>query len=184
MKHITNAAPQSYKELWQSIFPKHYQDKYIHKGSGLSGGYDPEDGFYTIHLKQSRLLTPEYRFDTGSSIEYFEVPKTHMLRIYNISTSARCALYPFYCKQETKEPRLSPFGKGSKYENFDAAFRTIVKPAFKGWLTIELLNNLNTSIELMAGQPIVQLFAERLEYEVEGHNGRYKNQPNRPVGPR
>ena len=155
MKQTTNSAPQSYAELWKSIFPDHYQDKYQHT-SGLSGG-GGDYPFYDIHLKQDVILIPEHRFCLASSVEYFNVPDDWYLVTGNKSSIAR--------------------------QGVDASFNTYIDNGFKGFLTLEIVNhNPNKTIKLIAGQPILKVEARRCEFKSIPYQGKYQNQPNKPVG--
>ena len=144
----------SYKKLWQSIFPDHYQDKYQHE-TGLSGG-GGEYATYDIHLKEKILLgTQEKKFALGSSIEYFNTPKDWMLLTKNKSSIAR--------------------------KGIDASFSTFIDPGFKGFLTIEIVNFSGNAIMLKTGQPILKVVAIPCIFPVYPYTGKYQNQPNKPV---
>jgi dCTP deaminase len=153
MKHITNASIESYKQLWQSIFGSDYRDKYQHY-TGLSGG-GGDYMAYDIHLEQDITLRPN-GFKLGSSIEYFDVPADWYLLTKNKSTIARMGI--------------------------DASFNTLIDNGFKGWLTIEIKNHSDVTVELKAGQPILKVVAVKCDYPCEVYNGKYQNQPNKPVG--
>lgn len=158
MKHVTNSAFFSYRELWQYIFPEHYQDKYMHEQSGLSGG-GGDYPFYDIHIKQDVLLLPEHRFLLASSVEYFNVPDNYYLTTANKSSIAR--------------------------QGVDASFNTRIDNGFKGYLTIEIVNyNINKKIEFKAGQPILKVEAVNCLFPCKSYNGKYQNQPDQPVGAR
>ena len=157
MKHITNIAISSYRELWKKIFPYDYKDKYTHHESNLSGG-GGDYPFYDIHLKETVILTNQSRFCRASSIEYFEVPDCWYLRTGNKSSLAR--------------------------NGIDTSFNNYIDNGFKGYLTIEIVNNSNETIELMAGQPILKVEAIPCLFKCEPYQGKYQNQPDRPVGRR
>ena len=157
MKHITNDIFQSYTELWKSIFGETYKDKYQHAGSGLSGG-GGDYPFYDIHLAEDVFLTPEYRFCLGSSVELFNVPNDWYLRTGNKSTLARMGI--------------------------DASFNTYIDNGFKGHLTIEIVNNTGSSIELKKGQPILKVEAVKCAFPAIPYNGKYQHQPSGAVGAR
>ena len=153
MKHITNYAPQSYKELWGIIFPKHYQDKYQDTVSGLSGG-GGDYPFYDIHIDQTIRLIPN-QFSLASSIEYFDVPHDYYLRTANKSSIAR--------------------------RGIDASFNTLIDNGFKGYLTIEIVNYSQDTITLVKGQPILKVEAVACLFKSKPYKGKYQNQPARPV---
>lgn len=151
----------SYKELWQYIFPKHYRDKYQHiKGLSGGGGHYPS---YDIHIGDDLLLY-ENEFQLAVSQEYFNVPDDWYLLVYNKSTLAR--------------------------QGLDCARSTIIDAGFKGFLTIELLYNAETgnsiwgeknSYFLNKGQPILQVIACKCEFAVQSYNGKYQGQQKIPT---
>jgi len=57
----------------------------------------------------------------------------------------------------------------------------VMEAGWEGWLTLELKNQNNTKLAILAGQPIAQIVFHRIDGEVAGYNGRYQNQPNEPV---
>ena len=149
----------SYKELWKSIFPNHYRDKYKHE-SGLSGG-GGNYPVYDIHIADDVRLYPHYSISTeeypetksfklGHSIEYFDVPDNVILLTKNKSTIARMGV--------------------------DASFSTLIDNDFKGYLTIEIVNHSHKDVILTAGQPILQVVAIPLMFPADPYNGKYQNQ--------
>lgn len=154
MTHITNVAFNSYKDLWQSVFKDHYQDKYTHQ-NGLSGG-GGDYPFYDIHVKQDVVLLPEHRFCLASSVERFTVPSDWYFLTKNKSSIARIGV--------------------------DASFNTVIDNGFNGWLTLEIANHSNKTVEFKAGQPILKVIAVKCDFPCLGYCGNYQNQPDRPVG--
>jgi len=152
-KHITNASIFSYKELWQHIFKDDYCEKYLHK-SRLSGG-GGNYPFYDIHLKQDLILMPK-EFKLASSIEYIDLLDDWYLITRNKSSIAR--------------------------HGVDASFNTVIDNGFKGWLTLEIVNHSDKTVNFKAGQPILKLEARKCEFNCLPYVGKYQNQPNRPVG--
>lgn len=152
MKPVTNHSVSSYKDLWQYIFPHHYQDKYQHK-SGLSGG-GGNYPFYDIHIKDGIFLQP-HTFALGSSIEYFNVPNDFYLKTGNKSSIAR--------------------------QGVDASFNTYIDNGFKGFLTIEIVNHSNKTIICEAGQPILKVEAIKCLFQSSPYDGKYQNQKDEPV---
>jgi dCTP deaminase len=63
-----------------------------------------------------------------------------------------------------------------------AVQNTVIEPGWCGYLTLELTNNTDTAITLEKGQPIAQILFELLDEPTEmAYQGKYQNQPNRPV---
>ena len=61
---------------------------------------------------------------------------------------------------------------------------TLLEPEWEGYLTLELSNLGRSDIILNAGQGIAQIIFEEIktpEITYADRNGKYQNQPNRPV---
>lgn len=157
MKHVTNSAIHSYRELWQTIFKDHFRDEYIHEKSGLSGGGGNKET-YDIHVslpKKEITLYPDEKI-LLHSVEKFHMPNTHGAFVFNKSTLARLFL--------------------------DASRTTYIDAGFIGFLTIEVKNESDLPIRIFNGQPIAQIVPYKLEFPVPGYVGKYQNQPDYPVG--
>ena len=63
-----------------------------------------------------------------------------------------------------------------------SAFNTHFDPGFIGYPTVELVNLSNENVKLVHGLPIIQMKFEMLLAETDmPYQGKYQNQPNRPV---
>lgn len=64
-----------------------------------------------------------------------------------------------------------------------SVFNTIIEPGWKGYLTIELVNNNpDATIHIEKGTPIAQLIFQRIGGEVMNpYNGKYQDQPKEPI---
>lgn len=153
MKHITNTAFSGYTEVWKRVFGSDYKDKYIDAVTGLSGG-GGEYPFYDIHIASSFSLKPR-QFVLGHSVECFDVPYNYYLKTGNKSTLARMGI--------------------------DASFNTYIDNGFKGYLTIEIFNCGGDIIKLVKGQPILKVELIPCLFSCKPYDGKYQNQPNRPV---
>ena len=72
--------------------------------------------------------------------------------------------------------------KSSYARVFVTAFNTLLDPGWKGNLTLELVNLGPNPIEIKKGDPIVQIAFHWLDRPTDRpYNGKYNNQPNRPV---
>jgi dCTP deaminase len=156
MRHLTNISFNSYKELWQYIFPEHYQEKYNH-ATGLTGG-GGDYPFYDIHVKQDVILMPEHRFMLASTIEYFTVPIDYYLVVHNKSSIARLGV--------------------------TASFNTLIDNGFNGYITLEIAYYGNAGVTIKAGSPIAKVAPHKLLFPCEPYRGQYQNQPNNPIGSR
>lgn len=144
---------KNYTELWKYTFPEHYKEKYEHP-CGMTGG-GGEFPFYDIHVKQEVVLLPEYKFILASSVELFNVPDDWYLVTKNKSSIARLGI--------------------------DATFNTVIDNGFKGYLTIEIVNTRPVTQTLQAGQPIMKVIPQRIDFPCGIYDGKYQNQPDKPV---
>ena len=63
-----------------------------------------------------------------------------------------------------------------------AVQNTVIEPGWRGFLTLELTNHGDSFIPLYRGMGICQVIFHRLEEPVlEGYNGKYQDQPAKPV---
>lgn len=93
-------------------------------------------------------------FILASSLEKFVMPKNYVAIVHDKSTWARKGL---------------------------AAQNTVIEPGWEGYLTLELTNHGWEELKLNAGDPIAQIIFHKIDEEVEGYNGKYQNQEDRPV---
>lgn len=64
-----------------------------------------------------------------------------------------------------------------------SVFNTVIEPNWKGWLTLELVYHGNSDLVIPAGAGIAQVLFHQLA-ENAYYDGKYQNQPNRPVAAR
>lgn len=117
------------------------------KHHGLSFG----KGFagYDIRIAES-LVIPAKGFSLASSMEHFSIPHDCVAMVCDKSTHARRGL---------------------------SLFNTIAEPGWRGWLTLELFNASNDTIELLSGDPIAQVILLRLDAPSDGYGaGKYQDQ--------
>lgn len=62
-----------------------------------------------------------------------------------------------------------------------AVQNTVVEPGWRGYLTLELTNHSNKTIELLEGMPIAQIIFHLIDRPVFGYSGKYQDQPKMPV---
>jgi dCTP deaminase len=108
---------------------------------------------YDIRVKQDVVLGP-WDFSLASSLEKFVMPKNYVAIVHDKSTWAR---------------------KGLACQN------TVIEPGWEGYLTLELTNHGDDTIRIQAGDPIAQIIFHKIDEEVEGYQGKYQNQEDRPV---
>jgi len=95
------------------------------------------------------------RFTLASGVEYFQMPKDLVAQIADKSTHARRAL---------------------------SVFNTVAEPNWRGNLTLELVYHGEDELHLKAGIGIAQsLFSQLFEDGDYGEDGKYQDQPDRPV---
>jgi dCTP deaminase len=109
---------------------------------------------YDIRVLQTIVLRPG-GFALASSIERFSIPSDLCAMVKDKSTWAR---------------------RGLALQN------TIAEPGWSGFLTLELSNHSDQTIQILTGDPIAQMVFMRLDEPTESpYAGKYQGQPNKPV---
>jgi dCTP deaminase len=140
------------KEIFERKIIHPSKPRTVHEETGMT--YGASFAGYDIRIKQDLVLQPG-DFVLASSLEFFTVPADILGFVCDKSTLARMGLF---------------VGVG------------VVEPGWQGWLTLELKNQANHTIVIVAGQPIAQIVFHRIDGNIAGYDGRYQNQPNEPVG--
>ena len=117
--------------------------------------YGLTEAGYDIRIKQEVTLTPERRFQLASTVERFNMPNTLVAVVHDKSTWARRGL---------------------------SVFNTVIEPGWRGWLTLELVYHGNHELVIPAGAGIAQVLFYKLAQKASYGDGKYQNQPDRPVG--
>lgn len=123
----------------------------VHEETGLT--YGASFAGYDIRIKQDVMLDPG-EFTLASSYDRFAVPPDLIGFVCDKSSLARMGLF---------------VGVG------------VIEPGWQGWLTLELKNQGNNQLFVMAGQPIAQIVFHRVDGNVVSYGGRYQNQPDEPT---
>lgn len=119
--------------------------------------YGLSEAGYDLRIKQAITLHPLRRFAIASTIERFNMPENFVAIVHDKSTWARRGL---------------------------SVFNTVIEPGWRGWLTLELVYHGWKPLRIPAGAGIAQaIFHETSEARSYG-NGKYQDQPDRPVGAR
>lgn len=121
--------------------------------NGLSYGLS-ESG-YDIRCKEDIIIDPSKhngRFYTASSIEYFQMPNNLLGEVSDKSTWAR---------------------KGISVKN------TKIKPGWRGYLTIEIVYELDDPTIIKAGSSLCQIIFHEMKESI-GYNGIYQDQESGP----
>lgn len=119
--------------------------------------YGLSEAGYDLRIKQAITLHPLRRFAIVSTIERFNMPENFVAIVHDKSTWARRGL---------------------------SVFNTVIEPGWRGWLTLELVYHGWKPLRIPAGAGIAQaIFHETAEARSYG-NGKYQDQPDRPVGAR
>lgn len=109
---------------------------------------------YDIRIKDSIWLWPFWG-RLAVSIEHFSMPNDVSAEVKDKSSNARI---------------------------FATVQNTIIEAGWRGYLTLELTRHLPWPVFIRAGTPIAQIVFHRLEEPTEQpYNGKYQDQPNRPV---
>lgn len=114
---------------------------------GMSFGLGPNG--YDVRINES-VIIPAKGCILASTVEYFEMPDNLMARVADKSTWAR---------------------------RFLSIFNTTIDAGWKGYLTLELVNNSDQVISIEANSPIAKIVFERLDEPTElTYDGAYQNQ--------
>ncbi len=109
---------------------------------------------YDIRIAQDVTLHPFKRFALASTYDYFDMPFDLVGVVHDKSTWARRSL---------------------------SVYNTIIEPAWRGWLTLELVYHGWGVLRIPAGAGIAQVLFHQIT-DVAAYSGKYQDQPNRPVG--
>lgn len=109
---------------------------------------------YDIRINQDVTLHPFKRFSLASTFEYFDMPSNLVGVVHDKSTWARRGL---------------------------SVFNTVIEPAWRGWLTLELVYNGWGVLRIPAGAGIAQVLFHEIT-DRAAYTGKYQDQPNRPIG--
>ena len=108
---------------------------------------------YDIRIAQAVTLHPFKRFALASTYDYFDMPFDLVGVVHDKSTWARRGL---------------------------SVFNTVIEPAWRGWLTLELVYHGWGVLRIPAGAGIAQVLFHQIT-DVAAYSGKYQDQPNRPV---
>ena len=120
--------------------------------NGMTYGLGPAG--YDVRIAQDVVLYA-YQFSLASTMEEFDTPNDTVAFVHDKSTWARKGL---------------------------SLFNTVIEPSWRGFLTLELVNNTSNTLTIPAGSPIAQVIWMRLEEATDQpYSGRYQNQEAGPV---
>jgi len=122
-----------------------------HKRHGVSHGLS--EAGYDICINQDVTLHPFKRFALASTYEYFDMPSSLVGVVHDKSTWARRGL---------------------------SVFNTVIEPAWRGYLTLELVYHGWGVLHIPAGAGIAQVLFHQIT-DNAAYSGKYQDQPNRPV---
>ena len=104
---------------------------------------------YDVRIAERTVLNPG-EFVLASTMEHFNIPNDLIAFVHDKSTWARHGL---------------------------SLFNTVIEPGWRGYLTLELVNNSSKHMEISAGCPIAQIVFMRLEESTDApYTGKYQNQ--------
>lgn len=119
---------------------------------GMTYGVGPAG--YDVRVKDETTLEPG-AFALGVTVEHFSLPDDVIAFVHDKSTWARRGL---------------------------SLFNTVIEPGWRGYLTLELVNNSRAPINIPAHAPIAQIIFMRLEQAAAvPYAGKYQDQPANPV---
>jgi dCTP deaminase len=109
---------------------------------------------YDVRIKETMILEPA-EFRLASTVEKFRMPDNLIAMVHDKSTWARRGL---------------------------SLFNTVIEPGWRGFLTLELVNNSKGCLSLQSGDPIAQIVFMRLDEATESpYAGKYQDQPSEAV---
>jgi dCTP deaminase len=104
---------------------------------------------YDVRIAEAMVLLPG-QFRLASTVEQFDIPNDLIAFVHDKSTWARQGL---------------------------SLFNTVIEPGWRGFLTLELVNNSQERFVIKAGDPIAQIVFMRLEEPTEAaYEGKYQDQ--------
>lgn len=108
---------------------------------------------YDVRIAENVTMYPG-DFVLASTVERFDMPADVVGLVHDKSTWARRGL---------------------------SLFNTVIEPGWRGYLTLELVNNSRQIINIVAGMPIAQILFLRTEEPVETtYKGKYQDQEQGP----
>lgn len=126
------------------------------KEQGMTFGLGPSG--YDVRIKQRLDLAPSGApgsFALASTIERFNLPDDLDMTIFDKSSWARLGV---------------------------SLFNTVAEAGWRGYLTLEIVNQTAWAITIPEGSPIAQVKFHRLSEPTEQpYRGKYQDQPNEPV---
>lgn len=128
-------------------------ERTLHAPTGTTYGLGVAS--YDVRVKQGFILRPG-GFILASTIERFTMPFDVAGELKDKSTWARRAI---------------------------AVQNTFIDPGWRGYLTLEISNHGDATVAIPAGAPIAQVVLYRVDGVTAGYDGKYQDQPDRPVGP-
>jgi len=122
-----------------------------HRDHGVSHGLS--EAGYDLRIARSVTLHPFKKFSLASTYEQFQMPNNLVAVVHDKSTWARRGL---------------------------SVFNTVIEPAWRGFLTLELVYHGWGVLHIPAGAGIAQVLFHQIAEPAE-YKGKYQDQPNRPV---
>jgi len=122
-----------------------------HRDHGVSHGLS--EAGYDLRIARSVTLHRFKRFSLASTYEQFQMPNNLVAVVHDKSTWARRGL---------------------------SVFNTVIEPAWRGFLTLELVYHGWGVLNIPAGAGIAQVLFHQIAEPAE-YKGKYQDQPNRPV---
>jgi dCTP deaminase len=123
-----------------------------YRSHGVSHGLS--EAGYDIRIKQEVTLNSENRFALASTLERFQMPAHLVGIVHDKSTWARQGL---------------------------SVFNTVIEPGWEGYLTLELVYHGAGELVIPAEVGIAQVLFHALVNDASYGDGKYQNQPDRPV---
>lgn len=128
-------------------------EPFVERSKAFGMSYGLSYAGYDVRVDAGLLLDPG-GFALASTLERFIMPRDVLATVHDKSTWARRGL---------------------------AAQTTVIEPGWVGYLTLELTNHGSDQLIIPGGCPIAQILFHRVDAPCEAYEGKYNNQPARPV---
>lgn len=144
----------------------------------LSGTTIRELGIITPHVQRSKCGGMSY----GESFCGYDIRIAHPVILWPLITRLTASVERFRMPSDVVgmvTDKSTWARRGVQVQN------TIIEPGWHGWLTIELtyspISIWRPRMVIPSGSPIAQVMFSRIDRQTSGYDGKYQNQPARPV---
>jgi dCTP deaminase len=133
---------------------------------------------YDIRIKQDIIFYPPSASHRHGHIGIFQDPdlETHIEGSFTLASAIEEFDMPTHLTATVRD-------KSTWARRGLSVFNTVIEPGWKGFLTLELVFHSQDMVVIPAGAGIAQVIFEEIA-EPAQYEGKYQNQPDRPVEPK